>query len=113
MSVSMQELLILSGHQQTVFTDASKDGHGRGIVTLSRSESPDPLADPDLLFLYKFSVDASGDHCIAMISEPSELTSQDAFQYLEYNIFDGVRGRICHDVRANHGCFDLIVLNLH
>ncbi|KAH0835634.1 hypothetical protein J3R83DRAFT_9383 [Lanmaoa asiatica] len=111
MFVNAQELLVLPGQREAVFLDASDDGHGRGILTLSLSEylqlSDYPLA------LYKVSIDASGEQCTAAVSEPSILTRQDVFQYTDSCVFDGVRGRFCHDLEARYRRYDLVVLGLH
>ena len=87
MSVNAQELLVFSGERRNIFFDTSNDGHGRGIITLSPSEFPEPQAGPGPVVLYKFSIDAGGEHCTAMVSEPSDLSPQDAvFRYAEYHI---------------------------
>ncbi|KAF8433903.1 hypothetical protein L210DRAFT_3649400 [Boletus edulis BED1] len=113
MFVNTQELLVLSGHHRAIFLDASNDGHGRGIVTLCTSEPSRPADDP--LVLYKFSIDASGEHCTAVVSEPSKLEPEDVLQYATHCIFDGIRGRICHNrgARSRSGFYDLMVLNLN
>lgn len=109
--VNAQELLVLSGLDQAVFLDASDDGHGRGIAILSTSKPSEPAGDS--LVLYKFSVDASGEQRTAVVSEPSELTTQDVFRYADRCVFDGVRGRICHDPEAPSDFYDLVVLGLN
>ena len=111
MFVNEQELLVLSGQKWAVFLDTSNDGHGRGIVTLSVSEPSEPEDNP--LVLYKFSIDASGEQCTAVVSEPSWLNPQDVFQYADDCIFDGVRGRICHNQEACSDFCDLVVLSLN
>lgn len=113
MFVNAQELLVLPGQRRTVFLDASNDGHGRGMLTLSLSETHwQDLSDYPLV-LYKFSIDASGEHCTAVISEPSNLTRQDVFQYADCCVFDGVRGRFCHHLEASYDRYGLVVLGLH
>lgn len=91
--------------------DSSDDGYGRGMLTLSLSE-PQDMSDYPLV-LYKFSIDASGERCKAVISEPSNLTRQDVFQYADSCVFDGVRGRFCHDLEASYRRCDVVVLGLH
>lgn len=110
MFVTAQEFLVLSGERRHMFCDTSSDGHGRGIVTLSVSSQPQDGPDP--VTLYKFSIDG-GEDCTATVSEPSELSPQDPFRYAERYIFDGVRGRVCHNGGVNYSCFDLVVLGLH
>jgi len=110
MFVNAQELLVLSGLDQAVLLDASNDGHGRGIVTLSTSVPSEPCDDS--LVLYKFSIDASGEQCTAVVSEPSMLTAQDVFPCADRCVFDGIRGRICHDGEARSDFYDLVVLGL-
>lgn len=110
--VKTQELLDLSGCVPRVFFDASDDGYGRGFVITSLLQVSEPLADPHPLALYKFSIDASQDHCIAMASEPTELAPQDVFRYARCYMFDGVRGRVCYDAKPCNRCFDLMVLDI-
>ena len=112
MVVTAHELLALPGREQAIFLDASSDGHGRGLVILSTSE-PGSDSDDDPLVVCKISVDASGEHCTAVASEPSKLDAQDVFQFKHSCVFDGVRGRICHDSEACSNFYDLVVLNLN
>ncbi|KAF8552841.1 hypothetical protein OG21DRAFT_1485896 [Imleria badia] len=111
MFINEQELVVLSGQKWAVFLDTSNDGHGRGIITLSMSEPSEPEDNP--LVLYKFSIDANGEHCTAVVSEPSWLNPEDVFQYADDCIFDGVRGRICHNREARSDFYDLVVLSLN
>lgn len=110
MFVNVQELLVLRGQRRTTFLDASDDGHGRGMLTLSLSEPHAPSDSPSVL--YKFSIDASGEHCTLIVSEPRNLTPRDVFQYADCSVFDGVRGRFCHDAEASYNYYDLMVLGL-
>ena len=110
MAVKVQVLLVLSGLHRTVFLGASDDGYGRGIIILSTSESSE-LID-DFLLLYKFSIDASGEQHTAVVSEPRRLPSQEMPRYSPRCVFDGVRGRICHDPDAHSKFYDLVVLGL-
>lgn len=114
LSVSMQELFVLSGDGKSIFLGASNDGHGRGIVTLSLIDPIEPTVDCPLVF-YKFSVDASGEHCTAMVSEPTELKQYDVFPRRGRCVFDGVRGRFCHDHdrEARTKFYDLVVLSFN
>ncbi|KAG9312541.1 hypothetical protein JVU11DRAFT_6936 [Chiua virens] len=93
MIVNTQELFVLPGHQRIIFFDASEDGHwhGRGFITLITLDTEEPQCD---FVLYKFPIDASGEHCTAALSEPCELFPEDVFQYWEGYAFDGFRGRV-------------------
>ncbi|KAG6373546.1 hypothetical protein JVT61DRAFT_6189 [Boletus reticuloceps] len=81
-----QPLFYARGRLRRLELQSSKQGHVRGLL-MSR-------------YLYRFSIDASKEDCIAMLSEPEIRSADDPLETTRYLGFDGVRGRICYEVET-------------
>ncbi|KAF8127139.1 hypothetical protein EV363DRAFT_1172836 [Boletus edulis] len=81
-----QPLFCARGRLRRLELQSSKQGHVRGLLMARH--------------LYRFSIDASKENCIAVLSEPEIRSADDPLETTQYLGFDGVRGRICYEVET-------------
>ncbi|KAG6377948.1 hypothetical protein JVT61DRAFT_14742 [Boletus reticuloceps] len=74
--------------------DASKDGFVRGLCMVGFYA--DGSVTPNIPMVYKFTVDATGERCVAVIGDPSPPWAElEPARHYEYTM-DGMRGRLWH-----------------
>ncbi|KAF9222220.1 hypothetical protein BS17DRAFT_768166 [Gyrodon lividus] len=112
MSVDMQDLFTIDGAMQESLTTSSDDGHLRGFCSGSALHGTAQVSIDCLI--WKFSVDASKERCVAVLGEPCPMASIDSVNFAMGKCeFDGVRGRICYTKREERKEYrDLVVVDL-
>ncbi|KAF8439697.1 hypothetical protein L210DRAFT_3540024 [Boletus edulis BED1] len=74
--------------------DVSKDGFVRGLCMVGFYA--DGSVTPNIPMVYKFTVDATGEQCVAVVGDPSPPWAElEPARHYEYTM-DGMRGRLWH-----------------
>ncbi|KIJ19575.1 hypothetical protein PAXINDRAFT_96861 [Paxillus involutus ATCC 200175] len=102
MSIDTQDLFT-TDTMYNRFTTSSDDGHLRGFT-----------GGFDVSRVWKFSVDASKERCVAVLGEGCPMTSIDSFNFTWRKCeFDGIRGRLCYMKRDREkNCENIVAVDL-